>query len=711
MTGAGTASASVKPDTQRFSLSVRLLEDMHSGSGSTVHELDAVQQRDRYGNPVVRDRHLRGLLREEGYALVKMGAATMRDVNRLFGQPGNDTRSSVLISSLRLSPGVWHELRQIASTARRSLDRGPLEDTLRLHEHVAAHTEFVAEMELLDAELAPLLERCMRRVSAIGANRTKGDGRILAKFQALPERAAPTACGATGEPEADTCRLRMLIRAEEPICMANTATPDNVIPTECYVRGQAVQGAFVSWALRRGQPAAAAQLLATEDAPEFSNSYPLPILDPVGAQAAMQSLDVRPVPLDTMTSKPPPQSGSGWPWWAESASEKEQDESAAKPKRPGDHEFLFRSNTAESYTRYIPLIRPYMRNDAGHSQRTGDEQQLYTVEEIAEHTLFLAEITFTDPAQARSFELAFAAVIEGKSWLTLGRGGGLARILKAEWLSSQQPSTRDRSERPPKGLRVILDSDLIMRGPLLGFRDKLDLELLADASGFDPEQAAKLKEERATFDTVEIHGFNPVSAGPRQPAIALRRGSVLEVTGPEAALRALAAALSARPVLGERSKEGFGRIRVESSELEIARASQEDKPADPIVSLNERALHRAEADRRLIEPNGPSRKQWTDFAKQALGASSVDELNALIGTRLDHAEKLGGVAWQKVDLVAMKEAIAEILATTQDMADGPDDDDDRVAAVHLREARLYLVALAIMSRPEKDDMNGDGGYG
>jgi len=71
--------------SQRYQLTVTLLEDLHSGTGTTSGHLDGVQTRGRNGRPVIRDSHLIGLMREAAFELVAFGRADDASVGRLFG--------------------------------------------------------------------------------------------------------------------------------------------------------------------------------------------------------------------------------------------------------------------------------------------------------------------------------------------------------------------------------------------------------------------------------------------------------------------------------------------------------------------------------------------------------------------------------------------------------------------------------------------------
>ena len=223
-TTTGTAAVTMSGPNQ---LKIKLLEDLHTGAGMAIGELDATQICDRRGRPVIRATHVRGLWRAAADELVALKIVSADECSALFGATGAEQRGRLVLSSLRLGGSISARSVAWTSTARKVFDRSPLEDTLRTIEFVAAGTEFTAELEV-DAKLKPALERCVRHTIALGASRLRGAGLITAQLSDAP---ALVAAGIP-EPTAKTLRLRLVLENVDPICLPITGAPDNVTPTD-----------------------------------------------------------------------------------------------------------------------------------------------------------------------------------------------------------------------------------------------------------------------------------------------------------------------------------------------------------------------------------------------------------------------------------------------------------------------------------------------
>lgn len=664
----------------RYILNVTLLEDLHSGTGATEGSLDAVQMRDRNGRPMITRSHLRGLLREVGFDLVRLGLVPMDDVNALFGRRGALGRGALNLTGLRAVDDNTVSLNW-TSTARRLDDRGPREDTLRTREHVGAGTLLSGEFEVSRHGLGELLELCVKRLVALGSRRNRGSGRIMTGLDAHFARPVRLTMGA---PHGSRPRLRLQLKARDALCIAATGTPENLIKTECFVRGQALQGAFVSWLLDRNQNAA--DLLQGPDAPAFLNGYPLPFVEredeldqqvsesskqPAGnaednhrepamtaSKEWLAKCDVLPIPLDCPSYKPRPQIAADWPWWAETEAEDETeiDRAAQKPKRPGDREFLFRKDETEAWQRFEPSIAVRMRNDTGEARRRdADKQQLFSQEEISEDTNFVADIEFPSKEAADVFATRFAAVLERGEWLRLGRGGSPVEVVASTWLE-EKTATGPVDEAD--SIAVTLTSDLISRGDYFGFRTELDLNSFLDLAVNDKSVRDRLSSLpigfKAFSDTVRVYGFNAVSGLPREPALAIRRGSRMRIDGPRDALTQLRDVLLESRALGERQLEGFGRFRVDIlssgndvfSRFALVRGGLS---ADAKVASIERSYARAEVLAKKLG-TGPSPTQWIALERRIQAARSHEEINGVLQDLANHAGRLAGKTWQGVKL-------------------------------------------------------------
>ena len=453
-------------------------------------------------------------------------------------------------------------------------------------------------MDLRDASLADLLERTVRRVTHLGARRRRDTGRIACSFETIE---APVSAGIAGKPEGTRPRLRLLIRLLEPACFGTAPVPDNFIPTECFMRGQLVLGAFANWALAHSRPAD--DLMPSRGAMVFGVGLPMPE-EP--ASGALGAWEVMPIPLDMRIPKPAAQRRSHWPYWAEDASpvtdaaapateQQESEESArmAKLKRPGPREFLFRSAPTDPWQRYSVPVSRHMRNNAGEARRRNEPKSaLYTREELLEDTAFLVDLTFSSTAIAEDFVDRFGEVLTGCGWLTVGRGSAPAMVTQAAFL---KPSGRQALPAGATNFRLTLLSDLVARGPRLGFLDTIDAPALAGLAGKGADVVARIVTEAET-DTETVHGFNASSGQPRLAVPCVRRGSVITCrSDDEAALRSLYDALRPLEALGERQSEGFGAFRLDAAPPVIAKRPPAPVEPSPQVTAIEARLARARA--------------------------------------------------------------------------------------------------------------------
>jgi hypothetical protein len=310
-----------KDSESRYQFTVTLLEDLHTGTGTGAGaELDAVQIVDQSGQPVIRDTHLKGLLRAAGEDLVRLGVETADKVQQLFGDGGSSNQGALFVRSLRLVrevggtddcgvPQQPHPGRRLVwtSTAREKFSRVPRDDTLRTVEYVAAGTRFAGEMTLRNPDLAALLDRCVKRLDRLGSRRNRGAGLICSKLvgpmDMQPANTPP-------ERQAGQIRLRLLLKNLEPLCLPLTGYPGNIISSECYIRGQQLLGAFAAWSLAQGGDAR----LWLERKVSVGNALPLPSGLTVSAPNELQRWDVAPMPLHLYTYKPSGPKNLNWPW-------------------------------------------------------------------------------------------------------------------------------------------------------------------------------------------------------------------------------------------------------------------------------------------------------------------------------------------------------------------------------------------------------------
>lgn len=423
---------------RRYSLSITLEEDLHSGTGTGGATEDSVQMRDRYGYPVIRDTHIKGLLREAGRFLCEIGKYSEDKFLRLFGDAKKD--GALTLQSLRYQDKKSDWAVHWSSTSRELHSRAPKEDTLRTEEYVSAGSCFCGEFMLEDDTLMPFLEACLKRMTHIGSNRSRDGGRIR-----ITECKAIQPCGQTlPQPASGQTVLRLLLKNIDPLYLPVTGNPGNIISSECYIRGQQLLGALTAHALREQDNATAGMFLQRMVC--AGNAYPLPMM----TDTVANTWQVLPFPLNIQAQKPPGQQNLDWPWWAEPKAKQkflgnqgEEDQfnrtGTDKLKRPGDREFLFWDEAEQNWRRYQPTMNIHMRNRVRVAKKGEDgkeveevEDALFSSEEIAEDTCFIADIRFNDPDDIKQFCDNFEKLFD--TWLLLGRGGCPVQVEDAVWL-------------------------------------------------------------------------------------------------------------------------------------------------------------------------------------------------------------------------------------------------------------------------------------
>lgn len=637
-----------------FYLTVTTLEDLHIGTGTGQGDIDARIMRDRNGCPVIRTSHFEGLLRQAGEELIALKALDdLTKLNALLGAVGNQ-KSQLKMTSLRTKNArtlVW------GSTSRVPGKRQPQEDTLRLIEYVAAGAVFEATLRLPGGVAPDLLDRLLNRIDRIGGGRNRGAGLVHLNWHPLNEdTATPGLPSQPAQPVKNVTRIRLLLRNLEPLCLPQTGHPGNLIRTQSFIRGQVLRGAFLSWLLARNASQSGDERYYGLSQVAFGDALPLPESSTEFVHSDM------PIPLSIMTPKPKG-SRTQLPWWADSQPKdeafddlcKEHDhannsnEPAEKTKRPGTHEYLCRKDQNTAWLRYAPVITVALRNQSADDPQK--ETELFSLEEIAEDTHFQAELRFQDHDARKAFCNQFDELLNGKDWLTIGRGGQPV-IIEGITFDSETPTntgTKASTDNQRNGFCLTLTSDAIVRGPYLGFLRDLTIEDLCNLADNIPcKNGWAIKKQ--VVETETIHGFNAVSGLQRSAALAIRRGSCWWIVGENC--RELADALQKISAFGERTKEGLGRFAIDVQPIDsklLARPSSDAETTLP-ENIQENRLKTAKklADILLKEAKKPSASQLQWLRNRALACEKNEQLNTLLNEIREAPEKRpkSGEVWK-----------------------------------------------------------------
>jgi len=596
----------------------QLLEDMHCGSGTgRLGIVDDQHARDAQGRPVVWWSTLTGLLRDaadELYGLLGQPPAMLSQIRRLFGAEGEGSRSSAVALSLHFDrraepqpPDLdLPDFLEVTSTAREVHSRRPLDETLRTTEMAAAGLAAHGEIRVVgDQQYAEFVQRCLRRLASLGGGKTRGMGTV--KIDNLKLRPLDLSGNPTAAPPAGPCRLRLLLRNLEPLCLAATGFPGNVIETLSFIPGQVLRGAILTGLTELGRTTgddyANAQV-------QFLSAYVVCESDDktAGDLAQWESL---PLPLTVQETKPTERKGSEHlPWWVGSrggfrtwpqkeverdtlnAARTVDEQPRGQAHKDGEADDKFKRIKTEDYLvtrgggrfyRGRPQIHLLMRNGTpvsrverrfdsrrptadGSPERLEKEGDLFTQTVLTEGQYFLADIRFESKELAEAFARDAAPYLDGndRHWLRIGRGGRPVCVERYQWLE-------DDTTKKLSGdcFTLTLTSDLIARAEDLTFRTTLDGPALWELAKLDPrDYDPSVIIEKDTSETRVVHGFNTASGTLRSPDLAIRRGSAFRVCGtPSGKLKSLFDALAKREAqgqgLGERTEEGFGRFRLD----------------------------------------------------------------------------------------------------------------------------------------------------
>ena len=665
-TTARAASETMKPRVDanswvRLTLKATLGEDAHLGSGQGGRGIDALIARDRVGRPVIWATHLEGLLRDHARRLSDRSVE-----KRLFGSRGGQ-RQLALFTSLYASKDnivcrVWR------SSRRKAFDnRAPDDDTLRAIEMVSKGTLFTGEVEIQTRDVE-ILKRLLLETGAVGGGRSPGAGRV--KFTVT--LAAVQGKGLS-RPGSNT-RLTVLLRNLDPVSVANTATPDNLIPSLAFIPGRTLAGSMAAWALTEGKTKIAE--LLTDGRLTISDALPVHARlasagstsnDPrqiLPSAAMISRIETIPAPLCLQTEKP---AGieDGVPWWAapstvsrvNSDRDARTEDDKRKLKRPEDDRFLWRLTSDLPWIAFQPL-RP-VRLRSGRTDPTQSDPGLFATEQIAEDTLFVAHVDGT-PEQLAQLAGGLSDVLEGMRWLRVGRGGAPVEVARHGY--SHRP---DLPAPAGEGAYLTLTSDLLIRDDRLRWLSALAPDPKTSKTVGFPGWPPGVSATPVVQDESMVNGFNGTARLWRLSAVGIRRGSVFKVDSAGAAALAEAARGEQWKWLGERTHEGFGRFRLDA---ELPGVSTVPAPAptpqsdDPDEAIADRTRGWMSTHPQLAvgkTTDVPSRSQWQELASAI--QSAPQHAVATLNSRLSPTT-LGASRWHNTHA---RQVIEKLKAQTQ----------------------------------------------
>ena len=588
-----------------ITLDVKLLEDLHSGTGTGSTNVDSLQFRDKYNNVCIPASHIRGVWLDNAERLVNLGVIDEDSVNSLFNTTFNgksnyvSVRAKLLVRSLRLTSKQHTETLLWSSSARQPDSRAPQEHSLRTVEYIAAGNEFSTKIEL-----EQVTEKCKNDFLSIvkftdrfGSLRTRGCGQIKLNYECKEIEKKPLQ--QADNPLSVTRTLKLLLRNEEPLVLPTTGFPGNIISCDSFIKGRTLQGALTAWSIQNNVTSARDALLKRTI--KVSNAYPLPQHFVCDSIKSLSDIKCIPTPLNVYREKPTtsaPQANSAhWPHWASSSNsictplavderyrdQLHADHNSPKAKRPNAHSYLVQQG-GQHWDIYSLQHTIQMRNKRGSAfdnQAKKSDTQLFTLEQIPADNFFTLEIQATDNQMMADFAHSIAPLLNKQQVLRVGRGGSPVVIEDFCYVEDTHFHQTGLSEQV---LSITLTSDLIARDPVtLGYQQHINHQILYQLLEIIPPASSSTWENKFMGSFNQDFGFNASSGLPRPPVGVIRRGSVLEVIGEE--IEHLYNTLSSRTnqALGERDWEGYGRYILNLSPIA-------DKANETIANSNNQSI-------------------------------------------------------------------------------------------------------------------------
>lgn len=568
-----------------FAYRVKLLEDLHTGSGLGSVWVDRTLARDSAGVPVVAASHVKGVWRDTAVRLAKLKVSDFDEalINQWFGAApsgaGSDaTPSRGRLVCPRLVPTdnsleslVWTQ------TARLRDSRRPATDTLRSTEYLPAGLSMEGQGFFCGTDQEfNLLNLLVHRVVCYGGARSRGDGRVRC------EQIEECDLGKVELPETAVNGVRLLLEAAAPVQVPLTGSPGNIIESDTRIPGRMLLGAISRALLDNGVDAQQVFCLGRR----VGDALPLGPSTDI-SKVELAKLEVLPAPLEYRAAKPEVKATSSFqhcPTWArESTAGPTVDEWVDLLAARGDSTPLKRlmggtyiqregNGPWQAHRQGLELA---MRNRRGSAVDAGQRKpDLFSSEQLPAGTRFVADIRpGNDGTNWAAWLKAFEESIRKRPLLFVGRGGAPVRIVAVEALDERKKPDEGRNSA---GFRLTLTSDAIIRTAWLGFHQRLTLAALGDALG--SEAPANVTADDVSESALD-RAFNAASGLPRPSVVVLRRGSSISVSGDPEGVAKLRSSLNARDALGERLEEGLGRF-VLDLDLGVQRGALPTEPID-----------------------------------------------------------------------------------------------------------------------------------
>jgi len=597
-----------------YQITIKLLEDLHSGTGTGNGIVDAVQARNEAGYPVIDRHHFRGVLRDNALRLVKLGVIDNKLVASLFGESGKQQRKldcSSLIAEKKDCLIHWE------STARQQNSRCPEDNSLRRIEYIRAGTRLSGTLTIRNAsgDEKTALNTILKFTTRLGAERTRGSGQFTLKCE--PEQSKSPAFFLAIDNQ--TQKIRLLLRNTEPLNIPTRGYAGNTIHSESHIPGRTLFAALCQRAHQQGGDAGLKALFAdNENKITVHNAYPLP--EDYKKQALDKLLSI-PMPHAIHAVKQPAaeeEQALHWPHWAtqETDNTPELDDikdinllhanTNNKTQRPKGEMYLIRDEQGK-WRRYVQPMSIRMRNMRGDpfGKLTRKDTELFSEQRIPANTHFLLDIECQDN------DLLKTIIGYLQQPVFIGRSKAPVEVVAAVAINHDTKNDCDNNS----AFTLIATSDWILRGENLGYLTQLDKDSLGQTLDIE------IKALKASYQESEQQGsFNYASGLPYRPFYVIKRGSSFKVSlAPDTQLDGL------KHPIGERTREGYGQYVIDLPIKLQEKAREKEAEYQQQIKAQEEAEQAAKAaqKQRLMEPvktiidnaNGkfPNERQWNEL--------------------------------------------------------------------------------------------------